>query len=105
MSKPKKSRSYNRRTAEERIAELQKKIEAIKNRETAKELKKSDAHKKALSLVRQVDKCIDLAQEESNTTLHHALVSAREPLAAHLEAEGLKLPKPRKPRGRKPKNA
>lgn len=50
-----------------------------------------------------------LAMEEGASRRHHALFFSRkhlvfrEPQAAFLKAEGMKLPKAQKPRGRKPK--
>jgi uncharacterized protein involved in exopolysaccharide biosynthesis len=91
------------RTPEERIADLQAQIKEVKARAVAKQLKQSDAVKKAVAAVRAIDKGIELAKEEGNSKLHHALANSREPLAAFLQAEGMKLPKAQKPRGRKPK--
>lgn len=92
-----------RRTPEEMIADLQAQIKDVKARAAAKELKQSDAVKKTIAAVRATDKAIELAQAESNSKLHRALIAAREPIAAFLTGEGMKLPKARKPRGRKPK--
>ena len=42
------------------------------------------------------------AAEENNSLLRHALADARKPLAEYCETQGLRLPKPRLPRGRRP---
>ena len=105
MSDTKKATRRKHRTPEEIIADLQAKIKAVEARAANKQLKKSAALKKASGLIRSIDSCVELATEESNTPLHHALTAAREPIAAFLESEGMKLPKARKPRGRKPKGA
>lgn len=92
-----------RRTPEERIAELQAKIREVQARAAAKEMKTSAAIKKALTAVRALDKGMELAHEEGNSHLHHALADSRRSLGDFLEKQGLKLPKARMPRGRKPK--
>jgi hypothetical protein len=56
-----------------------------------------------MKVVRGVDKALEVAAEEGNNALRHALADARKPLAEFLEGQGLKLPKARVPRGRKPK--
>lgn len=102
MAKETKARR-KRRTPEEMIADLQKQIREVKARAAAKELKQSPAVKKAVSVLRTIDKSMELAHEEKNSRLHHALADARRALGDHLTKEGIKLPKARMPRGRKPK--
>ena len=92
-----------RRSPEEIIADLQAQIRDVKARAAAKELKQSPAVKKSLAALRAMDKSMDLAHEESNSRLHHALADARKVLADYLQKEGMRLPKARMPRGRKPK--
>ena len=100
----KKAGKWTRRTPEQRIKDLQEEIERIQERAKAKELKSSPAHKATLTAVRHLDKAADEARGESNNSLVHALVAAREPLAAYLEKQGVSLPKMRKPRGPRPKS-
>jgi hypothetical protein len=85
------------------IADLEAKIREVKNRAQAKELKQSPSVKEAMKVIRGVDKALEVAAEEGNNALRHALADARKPLAEFLEGQGLKLPKARVPRGRKPK--
>ncbi|MBL6720938.1 MAG: hypothetical protein ISQ08_05950 [Planctomycetes bacterium] len=85
------------------IADLEAKIREVKNRAQAKELKQSPSVKEAMKVVRGVDKALEVAAEDGNNALRHALADARKPLAEFLEGQGLKLPKARVPRGRKPK--
>ncbi|MDF1797636.1 MAG: hypothetical protein P1V81_00540 [Planctomycetota bacterium] len=92
-----------RRTPEEIIADLQAQIRDVRTRAVAKEMKQSDAVKKAIAAVRALDKGMDHAKEEGNSRLHHALADSRRVLGEFLTGEGLKLPKARMPRGRKPK--
>lgn len=92
-----------RRTPEERIADLQKEIEAVKARAAARESKQSASVRMSVSIVRNLDKALDLAKEEDQAVLRHALADARKPLAAFLTSKGIQLPKARAPRGRKPK--
>lgn len=92
-----------RRSPEEMIADLQLQIEEVKQRATARQMTQSTSVKMTVTIVRQLDKALDLALEEDQTVLRHALADARKPLASFLSAKGIKLPKARVPRGRKPK--
>lgn len=98
----KKGTKHTRRTPEQMIADLRKKIEEVEQRAKAKELKQSAAMKRSLTIVRSIDKAIEEAKEEGNTPLRRALGEARLPLEAFLTEKGVKLPKARAPRGRKP---
>jgi cell division septum initiation protein DivIVA len=91
-----------RRTPEQMIADLQAEIERVKTRAAAKEMKASPAAKSALLAIRALDKGLDAAAVENNSLLRHALADARKPLAEYCETQGLRLPKPRLPRGRRP---
>ena len=109
MAKKKQARSAaggkrrQRRSPEQMIADLQKQIEEVKARAVARELKQSAAVKHALAAVRAIDKALEAAAEEDNTPLRHVLADARKPLAEYLTAQGVRLPKARLPRGRRPK--
>ncbi len=92
-----------RRSDEELITDLKERIKELKERQEAKKLKQSVAVKATLTSVRYIDKALEAAEEESHTKLRHVLTDARKPLEEFLGAEGLKLPKARKPRGRRPK--
>jgi hypothetical protein len=92
-----------RRSPDQRIAELQARIRAIEQRAAAKALKRSPSARATLQIVRKLDKAMNLAAEEGATALRHVLSDARKPVASFLEAQGVKLPKPRTPRGRRPK--
>jgi len=92
-----------RRSPEEIISDLQLQIEEVKARAEAKKLKQSAAVKSALSAVRSLDKALDLAAQEENSRLRHALADARNPLKAFFEEQGVKLPKARVPRGPRPR--
>jgi hypothetical protein len=104
MAKKKKTAKWTRRTPEERIKDLQAEIERIQSRAKAKELKTSNAHKLAMTAVRNLDKAATEARAESNNPLVHAILAAREPIAEYLQKQGVELPKPRKPRGPRPKS-
>jgi hypothetical protein len=93
----------NRRSPEEIIAALQAKIEDVQRRAKAKELKGDPLLQKTLVLVRQLDRTMTQAEEAGNNRVRHALAASRQPLAEFLEEQGVRLPKPRMPRGRKPK--
>lgn len=96
MTETKKRAKSKHRTPEQMVADLEAKIEKVKARAAAKELKQSEAFKKTLGAIRQLDKAIEAAKAEGATALRNSLLSAREPLAKLMEAEGLKLPQPRK---------
>ncbi len=92
----------SRRSPEQIIADLQARIDQVKRREKAREMKKSPATKQLLAAVRAIDKGLEAALKEGNGTLKTALFDGREPLVAYLALEGLKLPGRR---GRKTKAA
>lgn len=92
-----------RRSDQEMIEDLKAKIDSLKARADTKRLKSSPSMKRTLNVVRNIDKGLDEAKDEGNSTLRHALAAARKPLAEFLETEGVRLPKPRLPRGRKPR--
>lgn len=91
-----------RRSPEEMIADLNKQIEEVKQRAVAKELKQSPAISKSLAALRGLDAALGFAADEKNKLLQHALADARKPLAEFLLEQGVQLPRPRLPRGRKP---
>lgn len=93
-----------RRSPEEKIADLQAQIRDLRAKAAANELKQSEAVKKSLAAVRTLDKSMELAKAEGNSRLHHALADSRRILGDFLTGEGMKLPKARMPRGRKPKS-
>lgn len=99
----KSSASRKRRSPDEIIADLKERIKEVERRASAEELKRSPAIKQALGVVRSIDKALDTAAEEGPGRLRHALADARKPLVEYFAAEGVKLPKARIPRGRKPK--
>ncbi len=101
----KKGTKRARRSPEEVIAGLKAKIADVEQRAAAKELKQSGAIKRTLSIVRNIDKALDEAQDEGINNLRHSLAEARGPLEEFLNERGVKLPKARVPRGRKPKKA
>ena len=94
-----------RRSPEQMIADLQRKIAEVERRKQARDMKQSPAVKKTLSAVRSIDQALDLAADDptQDSVLRHALADARRPLATYFEDRGLKLPRARTPRGRRPK--
>jgi len=99
----KKSTRRTRRSPEELIADLKRKIEEVEQRAAARELKESAAIQRTLTIVRYIDKAMAEAKEEGQSHLRHALAEARTPIGDFLTEQGVKLPKARMPRGRKPK--
>jgi hypothetical protein len=102
--KPAPGNKRYRRSDDEMIADLKERIKELKNRADSRELKKSAAYKASHSAVKYIDKALEAAAEEGQSALRHALADARKPIAAHLEAQGIKLPKANLPRGRRPKD-
>lgn len=94
-----------RRSDDELIADLKERIAQLKARADAKKLKTSPSMKRTLNVVRNIDKALEEAQDEKNNDLRRVLVDARGPLAAFLDQQGVRLPKPRGPRGRRPRGA
>ena len=106
MAKKKASKTGKkriRRSAEQIIADLEKQIEEVKVRAQARALKQSPAIKTALMAVRHIDRALELAADEEQSGLRHALADARAPLKALFDQQGVKLPKARLPRGPRPK--
>jgi len=102
--KPAPGNKRYRRSDEELIADLKDRIKELKDRQGSRELKKSAAYKASHSAVKYIDKALTAAAEEGQSALRHALADARRPIAAHLETQGMKLPKANLPRGRRPKD-
>lgn len=92
-----------RRSDEELIADLQEKIRQVKTRAATREMKKSPAMKLAISALKSIDKGLEVAAEENQSHLRHALADARKPLAEYLATTGFAIPKANLPRGRRPK--
>ena len=86
-----------RRTPDQIIADLEAKIADVRGRAKRSQAKKSNAVRQLLAAVKAVDKGIAAAIEEENTTIKKTLAEGREPLAAYLSLEGLKLPQQRAP--------
>lgn len=101
--KPKPGKQRYRRTDEELIQDLQKRIEDLKNRKAAKEIKKDPASKEATSAFRALTKAVEKSKDSSDAALKRALSESQRVLAEYFESMGLKVPKARKPRARKSK--
>jgi cell division septum initiation protein DivIVA len=102
MAKKTTEKRY-RRNDEELIRDLEAKLQSVKERVAARSIKRSPSMKHTVAAVRAIDKALESASSENNTTLRHALADAREPLVAYLQLEGVKLPKTRRPKGPRPK--
>ncbi len=101
----KKATRRKRRSPEQIIEDLQRQIRDVKARAAARQLKQSPAISASLAAIKALDKALDLAAEEEQGSLRHALADARKPLGEHLTELGIKLPKARLPKGRRPKKA
>lgn len=92
-----------RRSPEEMIADLQARIEQVKQRAQARELKESPAMKRSISVMRAMNKAMAEAADEKNTALQRALKDAYDSLAGYMEGQGVRPPKARAVRGRRPR--
>lgn len=100
---PKPGKQRYRRSDEELIQDLQKRIEELKNRKAAKEIKKDPTSKEATAAFRALTKAVEKSKDSSDAELKRALSEAQRILAEYFESKGLKVPKARKPRARKAK--
>jgi len=98
--KPQQTRK--RRSAEERISDLEAQIREVKDRAKLRELKKSVSVRRTLSIVKSIDMGMAEALEEDNSPLRHALADARRAIQGYAERSGVPLPKGKMPRGRRP---
>ena len=105
MAKKKAGAKRHRRSDDELIADLKSRIAEIKVRQETKKLNDSPAIKCSLSAIKEIDKGLEEAAREGDSHLRHALADARKPLAEYLKSCGVKLPKARLPRGRRPRPA
>ena len=78
--------TYNRRTPDQIVADLEAKIAAVKNREVRKQAKANPAVKHGMIAIKSIDKA---AGETTDTAALSALDDARAALAAWLAVEGL----------------
>lgn len=101
--KPKPGNTRYRRTDEELIQDLQKRIEDLKKRKAAKEVKADPAAKEATTAFRALTRAVDKAKAGSDADLKRALSESQRVLAEYFESKGMKVPKARKPRARKKK--
>lgn len=98
---PKSGSTRTRRTAEERLNALKEQIASIEAREKAKELKDDPGAKSAVKVARELNRGAKLATASKDTALQHAVADAHEAIRGYLGSKGLKVPKPRRPRGRR----
>lgn len=98
--KPKPGKKRYRRSDDELIADLQKRIEDLKKRKAAKSIKTDPAAKDTNAAFRALTKAVESAKKSSDTELKRALSAAQRTLAEYYEAKGISVPKARKPRAR-----
>jgi hypothetical protein len=92
-----------RRSPDQIIADLQSEITRLREKQKAKELKNSPSLRSSLAALKAIDKALDVAAEEGDSTMRHTLADCRRILAAQLEKAGFTLPKANLPKGRRPK--
>lgn len=101
--KPKAGKTRYRRTDEELIADLQKRIEELKQRKAAKKVKADPAAKEVNAAFRALTKAVENSKKSSDAELKRALSGAQRILAEYYESKGISVPKARKPRARRKK--
>lgn len=101
--KPKAGKTRYRRTDEELIADLQKRIEDLKQRKAAKKVKADPAAKEMNAAFRALTKAVENSKKSSDADLKRALGGAQRTLAEYYESKGISVPKARKPRARRKK--
>ncbi len=84
-----------RRTAAERVADLQAEIRRVEEREAARELKSDPSVQEAARLVRVLNKSAVVAEEAKDEALATALSAAREAVGGYLKGRGLAVPQRR----------
>ena len=109
MAPKTETKTRNRRTSDQIVADLEAQIAAVKARAeakaAAKEVKGSPDGLAFLAAVKAADRAIRVATDERNETMVRALEASRAPLAEHLVEMGVRLPDPKARRGRKRKAA
>lgn len=84
-----------RRSEEQRIADLERKIQRLKTRMTAKAIEKDPALKHTTNAVRSIDLALS---NVSSAVQREALNEARSALVAYLQLEGIRIPQKRGPK-------
>lgn len=101
--KPKPGKTRYRRSPDELIADLKKKIDDLERRKAAKEIKADPATKDANAAFRALTRAVEKAKGSNDADLKRALSESQRVLADYFESKGLKVPKARKPRARRSK--
>lgn len=99
---PKPGSTRTRRSAQERLDALKQQIASIEAREKAKELREDPTAQYAIKVARELNRGAKLAVASKDSALQHAVADAHEAIGGYLTDKGLKIPKPRRPRGRRP---
>lgn len=92
-----------RRTPDQVIADLQARIEAVKERQADREMKGSPSLSTTMKAIRALDKALETAAAERSSELQEVLANGRKPITDFLLSRGLRLPKARtvrRPRAR-----
>ena len=84
-----------RRTAEQRIADLEAEIAKVRQRDAVKELKADPVVQEAAKLVRVLNKATGVAEEAKDEALAAAVATARKAVAGYLDGRGIAVPKRR----------
>lgn len=107
MTPKAETKSRNRRTPDQIVADLEQEIARVKARaeskQAAAEVKGSPDGVAFLAAVKAADRAIRVAGEHKNDAMMRVLEAARAPLAEHLVSMGVRLPDQKAKRGRRKK--
>lgn len=99
---PKPGSTRKHRNADDRILALKDQIASIEAREKAKELKDDPGVKYAVTIARSLNRGVKLAESNKDPALQHAAADAHQAISNYLAEKGVRMPKARRPRGRRP---
>ena len=103
MTPKTETKTRNRRSPDQMVADLEAEIARVKARAAAREAKSTEEGKALLLAVKFVDKALTVAAEANNADLLRGLEAARAPLSEQVVAMGIRLPDSKAKRGRKRK--
>ncbi len=92
-----------RRSDEQLLQDLQKKIEQIQRRAAARQAKRAPRIRLTAQALRAIEKAREAAASEGDGALRDLLSDVREPVAGFLRELGVQLRKTRRPKGGRPK--
>lgn len=86
-------RKYNRRSDDELIEDLERRIEIARRRQTWKEASEDPAIRAAVAALKGIDRALEEASGKRDRELRAALKACRAPLFELLDSRGLPAPR------------